>query len=62
MLCQLGYNTGEQIECCASLGIMQENRLSVVWQFGYNAGEQIECCASLGIMQENRLSVVPVWV
>ena len=30
MLCQFGYNAGEQIECCASLGIMQENRLSVV--------------------------------
>ena len=29
MLCQFGYNA-EQIECCASLGIMQENRLSVV--------------------------------
>ena len=30
MLCQFGYNAGEQIECCASLGIMQGNRLSVV--------------------------------
>ena len=30
MLCQFGYNAVEQIECCASLGIMQENRLSVV--------------------------------
>ena len=30
MLCQFGYNAGEHIECCASLGIIQENRLSVV--------------------------------